>query len=1173
MGGKVLKAFFVVIVAISCMFHISAFAADYSFTYFDYPGAGFTFGWGINSSNKISGYYHENSDLTSPTHGFFYDGTNFTAKNFPGASQTRTYGINDLGNVTGYYIDTGGVRHGFLYDGNTYTPFDVSGASNTYSYGINDSNKVVGYYEANGTAFGYLKDGNAFTTIQFPGSPWTVAYDINNAGKTVGQYYESNWIGHGFIYDGTTFTTLDFPGANYTRLFGINDSGTIVGEYKDSGGVLHGFTYSAGTFTTFDVQGAQRTAPMGINNSGNITGAYLDSNGKWRGFLAVAALPVACNAENIRCVPSEYSIIQDAVNAAQSGDTIRIAEGLFYENSIWIYKSLNVEGGWNSNFTAQYTRERACNPVDLSLGMCTFVDYEKTIIDGTVFHNGENMHQYCQNLVGLNPNNSECTDGGRMLDVKTNQRLGRWYICNGCNGEYSGKTKKQVFLIRPEGSNQAGINVTMRNLTIQNGRAMSGCSEEGGGVAVCNSEWKDNPGENVTFLMENNLLRNNNHQGVFIGNMKKNMTATLIRNIFEDNFAIEGAGAFFMLDGGDNFNITIDGNEFYNNIATQGAGVNFMSGLYSMNPAGNMNAKLLNNIFKDNISLRKDYDDVQCRGIGGALEFIFPYIGPPIKYDYKFDITLEKNIVTNNTSPSGSGIFIDVGYTRLLPDAKIRFTSIDNVITNNRFPANDPRIHPEFCNFDYNYKTPLGGLTIQLHDMRLINSTFEYLSTNDLIQNNDIQDIGLVYPFETLNKIVFKNNNSKIGVAERYCADENADGICGDMGDYYNVYKTILAEPVFSYILDGFIYTENAGTAYNNWDSKSGTWRLEDNQGNQCIAANQACEYSGSGDGMNISLSKNSPTSHSMTIEADFYSQPDGYSRNGFIIFDYKSPTDFKYVQFWDKANRWGIGSYNGTWNGLISVVEQIDTQRWYRIRVVINGNTVTIYADDDRDGSGFVYKTEATFADIGTGSVGLATWSSHTHFDNFSVNYNVNVFDDFNDGNNDDWEVISGNWSVINGIYDGSSGNWGSAISVLNVNKGKTESNTTIEADFKIKNDGFEVMAFFIFDYKDPNNYKYAMARADGDSKKWVIGYYNGNFNKIGEYLETISKEKWYRMKVAINGNTVTLYAKDLDSVGGYNQKLQATFDSVNNPIGTGQIGLKTFASHAQFDNFEVSY
>ncbi|MBI5409459.1 MAG: putative metal-binding motif-containing protein [Nitrospirae bacterium] len=73
-------------------------------------------------------------------------------------------------------------------------------------------------------------------------------------------------------------------------------------------------------------------------------------------------------------------------------------------------------------------------------------------------------------------------------------------------------------------------------------------------------------------------------------------------------------------------------------------------------------------------------------------------------------------------------------------------------------------------------------------------------------------------------------------------------------------------------------------------------------------------------------------------------------------------------------------------YNTIGKYYETVDVQRWYRMRIVINGNTAKLYVDDDRDGSGFIYKTEATFTSIGNGSIGLVTAKSHAHFDNFRM-------------------------------------------------------------------------------------------------------------------------------------------------------------------------------------------
>ncbi|RJQ14684.1 MAG: hypothetical protein C4560_11975 [Nitrospiraceae bacterium] len=161
------------------------------------------------------------------------------------------------------------------------------------------------------------------------------------------------------------------------------------------------------------------------------------------------------------------------------------------------------------------------------------------------------------------------------------------------------------------------------------------------------------------------------------------------------------------------------------------------------------------------------------------------------------------------------------------------------------------------------------------------------------------------------------------------------------------------------------------------WTPVSGTWAMEND------------EYSGTDTAgpFGISLLNNAQTSGSMMIESDLFSRPDGTYLNGLIIFDYNGPNDFKYAAAKDGANLWVIGYSNGdgSWHDIASFSENIDTSRWYRMRVEISGNTVNLYVDDDRDGSGFVFKAGADFSSMGTGQIGLGVRWSHAHFDNFS--------------------------------------------------------------------------------------------------------------------------------------------------------------------------------------------
>lgn len=218
------------------------YAAEYTFTTIDYPGAAATYAHGINNSGKIVGAYHNFAfGFTFPKpYGFIYDGSTFTTIDYPSSSLTVASDINNSDQIVGFCVIGNGVQ-GFIYNNDEFTSITYPEADETYVYGINNLGKIVGTYfdNANVTYRGFIYDGTTFTTIDYPGADETHLYSINNSGQIVGIYVTSG-VPHGFIYDGNAFTTIDYPGANSTEVYGINDSGQIVGIYI-SGDIKHGF--------------------------------------------------------------------------------------------------------------------------------------------------------------------------------------------------------------------------------------------------------------------------------------------------------------------------------------------------------------------------------------------------------------------------------------------------------------------------------------------------------------------------------------------------------------------------------------------------------------------------------------------------------------------------------------------------------------------------------------------------------------------------------------------------------------------------------------------------------------------------------------------------------------------------------------------------------------------
>ncbi len=373
--------------------------------------------------------------------------------------------------------------------------------------------------------------------------------------------------------------------------------------------------------------------------------------------------------------------------------------------------------------------------------------------------------------------------------------------------------------------------------------------------------------------------------------------------------------------------------------------------------------------------------------------------------------------------------------------------------------------------------------------------------------------------------------------------DFDNDGV-GDVCDLC----PIQSDPDCIFFSDNF----NDGIA-DGWTQGNGTWAVGGG------------EYSADAGVSDIAISTldYSMTTDNRVIEADYFSRPDGTIFNGFIIFDYQGPDDFKYAGAREGADNWRIGYYDGTWNDMDVTEDPIDTSRWYRMRVVINGNTSTLYVDDDRDGSGYIQKAQYSFTDVSSGMIGLAAVRSHAHFDNFDMYIPFAYSDDFNEGNADVWTQGNGTWAVEGGEYSADAGV--SDIAISTVDYSMTTDNRVIEADYFSRPDGTIFNGFIIFDYQGPDDFKYAAAREGAD--EWRIGYYDGAWKEMDVTEYPIDTSRWYRMRVVIDGNTTTLYVDDDRDDSGYIQMAQYSFTDVS----SGMIGLAAVRSHAHFDNFDM--
>lgn len=252
----------------------------------DYPGAGSTQAWGINSRGEIVGTYV----IGGVTHAFLLDKDGFRSIDYPNADSTYANGINVWGHIVGGYT-VAGVTHGFSLSKGKYTPIDYPGGMSSEVLGINAKGEITGDYStsnpvpccAAGTIGILLKDGN-FSLVQYPGATLTYGSGINRHGDIVGSYSDTR--GRAYLLSNDNYTSLDDPTATTTFLnaLAINDRGDIVGRYVDASG-RYGYLLSDGQYEKIEVLNATFSGATSINNRGDIVGRYADSSGVFHGFL------------------------------------------------------------------------------------------------------------------------------------------------------------------------------------------------------------------------------------------------------------------------------------------------------------------------------------------------------------------------------------------------------------------------------------------------------------------------------------------------------------------------------------------------------------------------------------------------------------------------------------------------------------------------------------------------------------------------------------------------------------------------------------------------------------------------------------------------------------------------------------------------------------------------
>ncbi|MHC4618339.1 MAG: hypothetical protein ACYTEQ_11370 [Planctomycetota bacterium] len=300
-----------------------------------------------------------------------------------------------------------------------------------------------------------------------------------------------------------------------------------------------------------------------------------------------------------------------------------------------------------------------------------------------------------------------------------------------------------------------------------------------------------------------------------------------------------------------------------------------------------------------------------------------------------------------------------------------------------------------------------------------------------------------------------------------------------------------------------------------------------------------------------------------------------GWKANVYIIFDYYSPTDFKFAGLNASIDKMQMG--HRTTEGWIVDTQtnmHIKPNKYYNMLVAVNGITVTLLVDgteifshafDPRIIDGWTYG-------LNSGMVGFGSDNSQGIFDNITVQklppeITFEGTEDFSDAVTDlDFVPAEGVWNVSGYRYGGTPSVDGDrAISFVDLGLGhglEVASILELEATLNTQTTGG-----LFFDYYGPENFKFAAISAE--TNQVVIGHYTAKhgWSIDAAFNTTIEVGTDYNVRVSLKGNTVSVSVRE-SGVQNWQTMVGHVFNAV---VVDGSFGLLSKNGGSSFDAVTV--
>ncbi len=289
-----------------------------------------------------------------------------------------------------------------------------------------------------------------------------------------------------------------------------------------------------------------------------------------------------------------------------------------------------------------------------------------------------------------------------------------------------------------------------------------------------------------------------------------------------------------------------------------------------------------------------------------------------------------------------------------------------------------------------------------------------------------------------------------------------------------------------------------------------------------------------------------------------------GYKSNAYMIFDYQSPTDFKFAGINISTDKLEMGYRDASgWHVVEQDNAKLKHSRDYDVLLAINGLVATLVIDN-KDVFTHVFQPridpDGYQWGLNAGLVGLGANNSKARLDNVRVqvlppDWTYDDTEDFDDGVADMFEVQSPAWQVTGGNYEASAIVGNMAISTTELSF-TYDSLLALDATLKV-----DEIGGIVFDLYSTDDFKFA-ALSD-DTNEVIIGHYTtrDGWTVDASVAWNILGNKDYDLEISLKGTTISVDV-DGQAVLGY---------SFNGMLVDGDFGLFARDGDVEFDSFRV--